>query len=168
VWGLIERCEITDLFASVGEIEGLRQSRRPSFSKSDFKLRNIVITGPVSAEAYDWANESMGVSFNTVFCNALFGSAAASCNSWHDTPRGSLGRAAPGYEIEIVDASGKKLPPRSEGRFAIRRDERRSAVEPAVSQAIASSDSDDDWVVSGDIGFKDEEGNLWLSELSAR
>ena len=165
--GLIERCEITDLFASVDEIESLSQSIQPSFSKSDLKLRNIVITGPITAEAYDWAKESMAVSVGTLFCNALFGSAAVSCNSWFETPRGSLGRAAPGYEIEIVDQSGKKLPPRSEGRFAIRRDGRSSAVEPAVSQAMAAPDPGDDWVVSGDIGFKDEDGNLWPSESGA-
>jgi acetyl-CoA synthetase len=166
-WSLIERCEITDLFANAGEIEGLRQSSPPSFSKSDFKLRNIVVTEPVPTEAYDWATDELGASVNTLFCNSLFGSAAASCNSWYETPRGSVGRAAPGYRIEIVDEHGKMLPPNSEGRVATRRDEQRSSVEPPVSQAIDASDPAADWVVSGTVGFKDEEGNLWPSESGA-
>jgi len=166
-WSLIEQCGITNLSANVREIEGLRESSQPAFSKGDFKLRNITVTEPVPAETYDWAKNTLGASVSTLFCDPLFGSAAASCNRWYETPRGSIGRAAPGYEIEIVDESGRKLPPRTEGRFAIRRDEQRSSVEPAVDQAIDASGPAHEWVVSGNVGFKDGEGNLWLSESSA-
>jgi acetyl-CoA synthetase len=159
-WSLIDRCEITNLFASRGQFDALRQSSQPSLSRDRVKLRNFVLSEAGSAQAYDWAKESLGASVNTRLNDARLGSVASSCNRWHDAPPGSVGRAAPGYIIETVDGEGRILSPRIEGRLAIRRDEPRAPVEAAINQSGGISDTEESLV--GDPGFKDEDGNIWL------
>lgn len=164
-WRVIERCRVTNFFGNREEISSLRQATPASISSGEFKLRNIGCTGAVPADANDWANESLGASINTVHCNPLIGSVAASCHGWFETRTGSLGRATPGYSIEIVDEQGRMRPPGSEGRLAIRRTEQRSSVEPPPTQSGSASDFAEDWTISGDVGFKDEDGYVWLSQF---
>ena len=159
VWALIERCEVSHLIASDREIEALRQAAS-AFTQGALKLRNIIVTDPLPAEACEWAT-SAGASVNTLFCDKRFGAVAATCKRWYETPQGSPGRAAPGNEIEIVDERGGLLPSNTGGRFAIRRDER-SANEVACYEAIQVSQLSTDRFVSETVGFKDEEGNLRL------
>jgi acetyl-CoA synthetase len=165
-WRVIERCGITNFFGNREEISSLRQATPAWISSGEFKLRNIVCTGGVSDGANDWANESLGASINTVYCNPLTGSVASSCDGWFETRKGSLGRATPGYSIEIVDGQSRILPPGSEGRLAIRRTEQRSSIETPTHLTLAS-DFAEDWTISGDVGFKDEDGNIWLSHFSS-
>ena len=166
-WSAIERCRVTNFFGNREEISSLRQASPASISSGEFKLRNIGCTGAVSADDHDWANKSLGASINTVYCNPLTGSVASSCDSWFESRKGSLGRATPGYSIEIVDEQGRILPPGSEGRLAIRRTDQRSQIEPPTDLTLASNFAED-WTISGDVGFKDEDGYIWLSRLSAR
>jgi acetyl-CoA synthetase len=145
----------------------LRHAIPASISSGEFKLRTMTCTGAVPADANDWANDSLGASINTVYCNPLTGSVASSCDSWFESRKGSLGRATPGYSIEIVDEQGRILPPGSEGRLAIRRTDQRSQTEPPTDLTLAPEFAGD-WTISGDVGFKDEDGYIWLSQFSAR
>jgi acetyl-CoA synthetase len=163
-WSVIERCGVTHFFGNRDEISSLRQATPASISSGEFKLRNIGCAGAVPADANDWANESLGASINTIYCNPLTGSVASSCDSWFESRKGSLGRATPGHSIEIVDEQSRMLPPGGEGRLAIRRTEQRSAIESPPTQPSSA----EDWTISGDVGFKDEDGYIWLSHFSAR
>ena len=132
-------------------------------SGNGFKLRNLVCINALPSEVHDWVSEALGAQINTVYTNTLFGSVAASYSRWYDTPRGSLGRAVPGYAIETVNENGGILPPRREGRLTISREEPPASVEQAAAQRSAGASSIEGWVVTGDVGFKDEDGNIWLS-----
>jgi acetyl-CoA synthetase len=167
-WNIIERCGVTNFFGNREKVSWLRQATPASISSGEFKLRNIVCTGAVPADGHDWANESLGASISTIYCNPLTGSVASSCGSWFETRKGSSGRATPGYSIQIVDEQGRILPPGSEGRLAIRRTDQRPSNEPPPTQPSSASDFAEEWTISGDIGFKDEDGYLWLSQFSAR
>jgi acetyl-CoA synthetase len=163
-WSLIERCEVTNLFVRPSELDQLRESSLPTIltaSSTEFKLRSIVCAGTVAGDVYDWASESLGAFVATVYCNSLVGLVAASCGTWFEPRPGSPGRAAPGSAITIVDGRGNELPPLREGRVAVRRTDPRAPVELSPSLPNPASDSAD-FIVSGDVGFKDEDGYLWL------
>ncbi|HWO00108.1 MAG TPA: AMP-binding protein [Blastocatellia bacterium] len=159
---VIERCGVTNLLGTPSELKRLLQSNPAS--SSEFKLRNLVCTGPTYADVEGWATE-LGVSVNTIYCNALGGSPAASCNPWFEARRGSLGRVAPGYSIEIVDQQGTTLPGGSEGRVAILRTDQQPQ-ELATRKLSPVSDSVGDWIVSEDVGSKDEDGSFWPASSS--
>ena len=78
---------------------------------------------------------------------------------------GSMGKPAPGFDVSIVDEDGKEVPANEEGQIAVR-------VKPnrpvgllkeywKDAEAMASSFFGD-WYLTGDKGYKDEEGYFWF------
>ncbi|HYV04424.1 MAG TPA: AMP-binding protein [Blastocatellia bacterium] len=161
--GLIERCEITNTFMTLSGVDALRQSNQLPETESGLTLRHIVCNSPVPNHVQEWARHSLAGSINTIFSDTTFGSVAATCKRWYETPPGSPGRVTPGYSIETVDDRSAILPPRGIGRFAIRRELLEAPVGLASCQPGDLADARDGWVVTHKVGFKDEDGNVWLS-----
>ncbi|MCD4658419.1 MAG: AMP-binding protein, partial [Planctomycetes bacterium] len=78
---------------------------------------------------------------------------------------GSMGKAVPGFTIEIVDDEGNVLPPNTEGQIAI-------LLEPVRPVGLMSEYWHDDeansrafrgkWYYTGDKATKDEDGYFWF------
>ncbi len=73
---------------------------------------------------------------------------------------GSVGLPLPGVEVRIVDAGGASLPPGAVGRVSI------GGTRPARSYLGDGSGTEqtwvDGWLVSGDLGYLDTDGHLWI------
>jgi len=73
---------------------------------------------------------------------------------------GSVGRVLPGWELKVVDDSGKELPPNQPGEVIVRgpiMDEYYNNPQ-ATAEVIK-----DGWLYTGDIGRVDDDGNLFLT-----
>ncbi len=78
---------------------------------------------------------------------------------------GSMGRPAPGIDLQIIDEEGNVLPPGEEGDIAVR-------VRPERPPGLFLGYRDDpertaacfrgDWYLTGDRGLRDEEGFFWF------
>lgn len=73
---------------------------------------------------------------------------------------GSAGRVYPGVELEIRDDDGAALPGGSEGEVVVRSELTKGYVDDAEASAELVRDG---WVHTGDMGYVDEDGVLWLS-----
>ncbi|MEW6729958.1 MAG: AMP-binding protein [Acidobacteriota bacterium] len=78
---------------------------------------------------------------------------------------GSMGKSAPGFEVEIVDENGNIAPPHQEGDIAVRVHPRRPVGlfkeywnDPQANQAASRGD----WYITGDRGFRDMDDYLWF------
>ena len=72
----------------------------------------------------------------------------------------SVGKIAPGHELRIVDEDGSSLPPRKVGEVAVKGDyvfKGYWKMPEATSQKIRGG-----WLYTGDLGFLDEDGFLYL------
>ena len=75
---------------------------------------------------------------------------------------GSMGKPLPGIEAAIVDDEGNELPPNRMGNLAIKKGW------PSMMHAIWKNPEKydsyfiDDWYVSGDSAYKDEDGYYWF------
>ncbi|MCM3086369.1 acetate--CoA ligase [Bhargavaea ginsengi] len=76
---------------------------------------------------------------------------------------GSMGKPVPGIEAAIVDDQGKVLPPNSMGNLALKKGW------PAMMRKIWNNQEkydsyflNDEWYVSGDSAYMDEDGYFWF------
>jgi long-chain acyl-CoA synthetase len=86
--------------------------------------------------------------------------ALISTNPTGAVKRGSVGRPVPGTELEIRDGDGRALPPGEPGEVCAR--------SPGIMQGYwrapeATSEAlEDGWLRTGDIGYLDDEGYLFI------
>ncbi|KAM9305527.1 acyl-coenzyme A synthetase ACSM3, mitochondrial-like [Gastrophryne carolinensis] len=78
---------------------------------------------------------------------------------------GSMGKAAPGYDVQIIDGDGNILPANQEGEFGIRISPQRPfclfSHYTGEPEKTASSQRGD-FYITGDKGIKDEDGYFWF------
>ena len=75
----------------------------------------------------------------------------------------SAGRAQPGVELAILDADGKKLPPREVGEIATRSPSNMVGYWN-LPEATARTLDRDNWLRTGDAGYMDEDGYLYIHD----
>ena len=75
---------------------------------------------------------------------------------------GTVGRAAPGVEIEIRDARGRRLKPHKAGIICVKH-EGTDCVSYLNAGEQGAGLHQDGFLVTGDIGYLDEEGFLYIS-----
>jgi long-chain acyl-CoA synthetase len=80
-----------------------------------------------------------------------------------EAPDGSVGRPVPGVEVRIVDADGEDTFIGDAGEILVRGPNvfRGYWNDPEATRAVLT---DDGWLHTGDIGFADEDGFLFLSD----
>jgi acyl-coenzyme A synthetase/AMP-(fatty) acid ligase len=102
-----------------------------------------------------------GVSrFSEVYSKPETGCLASDCGRWFPKQAGSAGRPSPGHSVDIIDANGVVLPAGKRGRIAVHRSDPSLFLRYNNDPERTSAAITLDWFVTGDTGFKDEEGNL--------
>lgn len=78
---------------------------------------------------------------------------------------GSMGKAAPGYVVDVIDDDGKPLPPNKEGDIAVKIHPTRPVGlfqeywnNPTATNAAMRGD----YYVTGDRAYRDEDGYMWF------
>ena len=133
----------------------------PSFGTD---LRTIAVAGePMGAELLHWGRESFGLTFNEYYgqteCNLI----VANCQAIMEVKPGSMGRAAPGHVVEVIDDDGNVLGPGEEGEIAVRRDgDPVLLLEYWGNPDATAEKTRDEWWRMGDAATKDEDGYLWF------
>ncbi|MDB5625129.1 MAG: AMP-dependent synthetase and ligase [Tardiphaga sp.] len=75
----------------------------------------------------------------------------------------SAGKALPGIELAIIDADGKPLPPRAVGEIATRSGSNMVGYWN-LPEASAKTLGPDGWLRTGDAGYMDEDGYLYIHD----
>jgi fatty-acyl-CoA synthase len=139
-----------------------------SAAQTDFSsLKNISYgASPISDEVLLRAKEIFGCEFLQVYgLTETTGGGTFLDPSDHDPARGKLrscGKPAPGHEIRIVDGAGKALAAGEVGEIQIRSANVMKGYwnkEDATRKAIR-----DGWFSTGDAGFFDEDGYLYIHD----
>ena len=150
----IEECEVSNIFVPASVPNALADLKH-------LKIRTVVaetIRGTKSLVISD-----PNIALNQVSGSAETGWIFGTCARWFATPNGSAGRAVPGRSIGIIDHSGNVLPPRRAGRFAVHKSDPGLFLEYRDDSARAGESFIGDWFLTGDWGFSDEEGNLFVT-----
>ncbi len=126
-------------------------------------LRSMFTGGEaVGTEILDWGKRCFGITVNEGFgqteCNIVMAH-----NPKLMAPRfGSLGKAAPGHVAAIVDDAGNVLPPGDEGHIAFLRPDPVMLLEYWRNPEATRDKYRGDWLITGDVGTRDEDGYFWF------
>lgn len=124
-------------------------------------LRTIACAGePMGAELLHWGREAFGLTFNEYYGQTECNLVVANCQEIMDVKPASMGRAAPGHKVEVIDADGNVLGPGEVGEIAVRRPDPVMMIKYWNNPEATWNKYNGDWLLMGDEGTKDEDGYL--------
>jgi acetyl-CoA synthetase len=141
-------------------------------TRYDLDLKAVCSGGePLTPEILDWAAETLdGVAVNELYGQTEANIFVTNCRDWFEARPGSMGKPAPGHDVAVVDTdTGKVVETGETGMIAIRHgddpvifEEYWNQPEKTASVRLAAADGGDDWHLTGDLGYEDEDGYLWF------
>jgi len=129
----------------------------------DIRLRTVTCAGePMGAELLDWGRKALGVTLNEYYGQTECNLVVSNCASLIDVKPGSMGRAVPGHIVEIIDEDGNVLQANDVGAIAVKRPDPVMFLEYWNNPEATQSKFNGDWLLTGDQGYKDEDGYFWF------
>jgi acetyl-CoA synthetase/medium-chain acyl-CoA synthetase len=163
VLDMIERFPITTFFAPPTAYRMLVLEDLDSFKPK--ALRHCIGAGePVNPEVIQMWRQGTGHHIWECYGQTETTIVVATFPGMEYRP-GSMGVAAPGYHVAIVDQEGKELPPHSEGEIAIRTNpDRPVGLFPGYWRNPEANAKcfRGDWYFTGDRATRDEDGYFWF------
>jgi acetyl-CoA synthetase len=127
------------------------------------RLRVVISGGEaVGKELHEWAGATLKTTINEAFgqteCNLVLGN----CASVMPVKPGSLGRSLPGHVCAIVDDQGRELEAGQIGNIVVRAPDPVMMIEYWKNPQATKEKYIGQWLVTGDLGMKDEDGYFWF------
>jgi len=160
---LMARHGVRNTFMPPTALKLMAQVERPK-ERFGFSLRTVTCAGePMGAELLDWGRNALGVNLNEYYgqteCNLI----VANCATLMDVKPGSMGRPVPGHRVEIIDNDGNILGPGSIGAIAVARPDPVMFLKYWNNEQATRDKFNGNWLLTGDLGQKDEGGYLWFT-----
>ncbi len=157
---ILEEMDVRNVFIPPTALRLMKAVENPR-SLFRLNLRTIGSAGEtLGRETWQQASEAFGVPVNEFYgqteCNIVLSSAA---NLGVLKP-GSMGKAAPGHDVAIIDAKGRELPAGTVGQVAVRRPDPVMFIGYWRNDAATAQKFIGDWMTTGDQGVQDEEGYI--------
>jgi acetyl-CoA synthetase len=139
---------------------------KEDLSKYDFSaLEHCSVAGePLNPEVYEQFKEATGLRLMEGYGQTEL-TVVAGTFPWMQPKPGSMGRAAPGYDLDLVREDGTSCEVGEEGQIVIRTGRRRPVGmfagyyrDPELTARVWH----DDVYYTGDMAWKDEDGYLWF------
>lgn len=161
---VLDRFDVTNFTAGPTVYRALRNSGSPVRAP----LRHCSSAGePLPIDVVEWAERTLGVPIMDHYGQTELGMAVA--NAWHPHVRaarraGSMGRALPGWHVEVLRPEADQLAPAGElGRLAV--DLSRSPLMwfAGYREAPGAFTQDGRWYLTGDTAAKDADGYVYFA-----
>ncbi|PYZ97104.1 acetate--CoA ligase [Alteribacter lacisalsi] len=137
-----------------------------SFEDYDLSsLRHILSVGePLNPEVIYWANRNLGVRIHDTWWMTETGAHLIVNLPSAPIKPGSMGRPLPGIKAAILNEKNEPLPPGETGELAVK------APWPGLMKTVWKNEekyrsyfTDDDWYLSGDTAYQDDEGYIFFN-----
>jgi acetyl-CoA synthetase len=156
---LMKRHEVRNVFLPPTAIKLMR---RAGVTGEGLNLRTVASGGEtLGGELLEWGRSVFGVTINEFYgqteCNLVVGNAAAHLGF----RTGSMGRAIPGHRVEVIDERGDVVPAGTVGAIAVHRPDPIMFLGYWNKQDATRDKFIGDWLVTGDLGRRDEDGFFW-------
>lgn len=155
---ILEEMDVRNAFIPPTALRLMKAVERPR-ERYRLNLRTIGSAGEaLGRETFEWARDALGIEvaefYGQTECNIVLSSSAA-CGV---IKGGSMGKAAPGHRVAIIDAQGRELPAGTVGQVAVRRPDPVMFLGYWKNDEATERKFIGDWMTTGDQGVMDAEG----------
>jgi acetyl-CoA synthetase len=159
---LIAKHKIRNAFMPPTALKLMRQVQDPK-SRHSYSMRSIGSGGEtLGEELLDWGREVMGLTINEFYgqteCNLIVGC----CADIMEIRPGSMGRSIPGHEVDVIDGQGNPVKAGTVGEIAVKRPDPVMFLEYWRQPDATRKKFIGDWLLTGDLARKDEDGYFWF------
>lgn len=162
-FALLEQYEITNTFLPPTALRIMKRDEPDPRARYDLRLRNIFSGGEaLTPEILEWASGPLGASINEGYGQTEANLLVSNCAKWFPPRPGSVGKAVPGHDVRVVDDDGRILAAGETGNLALKKPDPVMFIGYLNKPEKTRKAFIDDWLITGDIGFQDEEGYLWF------
>jgi acetyl-CoA synthetase len=160
---LIAGYGIRNAFMPPTALKLMRQVKDPK-SRHSYRMRSIGSGGEtLGEELLDWGKEVMGLTINEFYgqteCNLIVGC----CAKIMEIRPGSMGRAIPGHMVDVIDKQGNSVKEGVVGEIAVKRPDPVMFLEYWQDPETTRKKYIGDWLLTGDMARKDEDGYFWFN-----
>ncbi|MDN5844408.1 MAG: acyl-CoA synthetase, partial [Alcaligenaceae bacterium] len=157
---LMSRLGVTHTFLPPTALKMLRTAHNPE-QYGPLKLVSVASGGEsLGVELIDWGRKVLGLTVNEFYGQTECNMIVSSCSALFEPQIGSMGRAVPGHDLQIIDDSGTVLPDGAEGHIAVRRPDPVMFLGYWNNEQATEEKFIGDFLVTGDRGQRDSEGFL--------
>ena len=140
----------------------MRQVKDPG-EQYNFSLRSVGSGGEtLGSELLEWGKHTLGIDINEFYGQTEVNLVVGNCADIMPVQPGSMGKAIPGHQVEIVDDEGNILSSGETGNIAIKNGDPVMFLEYWRNPDATRKKYIGDWCLTGDMGKKDEDGYLWF------
>ena len=125
---------------------------------------SILFTGgeKLGPDLIEWGKAALGITLSEVFGQTEGNLVIGNSPKLFPIRVGSMGRALPGHEVEIVDETGRVLPPNTPGIVGLKRPDPVLLLEYWKRPEATAAKFAGEWCLYGDRATKDEDGYFWF------
>ncbi|HEU0082986.1 MAG TPA: AMP-binding protein, partial [Bradyrhizobium sp.] len=140
----------------------LKLMRQAGVRHPGVKLRSIFTGGEsLGGELLDWVRNTFGIEAHEVFgqteCNLVVGNNAR----LFPVRPGSMGKPTPGFDVRIVDETGRELPRGQRGIVGVRQPNPVTMIEYWKNPEATAKKYAGGFLLTGDLGVQDDDGYFW-------
>lgn len=157
-WQLLAELPIRNVFIPPTALKMMRVSP-PGKYRSKIDLRTVFSGGEAVGEQLQlWIEQELGMHINEVYGQTECNLVLESCGELGVMKNGAIGKPVPGACVGIVDDKGIEVAQGLSGNIAVKRPHPVMFLEYWDNQDATREKYINDWLITGDQGFVDEEG----------
>jgi acetyl-CoA synthetase len=158
-FALMAGAGVRNVFMPATALRLLSTSRAPP----GLALRSLASGGESLGEALlEWGRATFGLTINEFYGQTEANLVVSACADLFPSPPGSIGRAVPGHRVAVIGADGAPLPPGTVGDIAVASPDPVMMLRYWNNPAATAAKFRGQWLVTGDQGRADAQGNLFF------
>jgi acetyl-CoA synthetase len=134
----------------------------------NLELEAIMSAGEAVGDAvFAYARDEMGVAINEMFGQTEINYVVGNCHQRWPAKPGSMGKAYPGHQVQVIDEAGLECAVGVPGDVAVNRFDVHGDPDPIFfmgywkNPAATAAKFTGDWCCTGDMAKRDADGYLW-------
>lgn len=165
-WQLMAKYQVSHAFLPPTALKMLRTLDNPQ-QYGKLHLASLASGGEtLGAQLIDWGRDTLSLTINEFYGQTECNMIVSSCADLFEPRIGSMGRAVPGHDVQIIDDNGMPCPDGVEGHIAVRHPDPVMFLEYWANPQATTSAFRGEFLVTGDRGTRDGDGFLWFKGRS--